>query len=369
MPESLLNDLSDHSFPTSPFDHPNANVWAFERLNHADPSELLDHAPVLPEQSRWRLETGLNKISAYRERFDRPADHYRPLLALVATSNWNEATPFSLCGVQNNGGRRGRAVRSVPCRQWKLCPACSYWQRKRAALAAYLTRFHRTSWFLVTVSYQASFGEGIFDEEAVRLCWKAAQAGLYGLQHAGGIRGAVTRNEMHLEQFLPLTYHPHIHAVVDADQIDQPLLAESVFAYRCPDTGSRVTFPISVKHRRLDSERAFANALSYLGKSLNIALPYLEAWPRAATHNRRLAPKINAEVDEFLESLEAFTADTHQVRYTGTCHPAFRHTLRVPRAERASERDLVAAILTENNLQGWEKGDGEPAMIFPPPPR
>jgi hypothetical protein len=239
--------------------------------------------------------------------------------------------------------------------------------RKRDALAAYLTRFSRTSWFLVTISYQAAFGDGIFDEDAVRLCWQAARAALYECQKAGGIRGAMTRAELHLESFLPTQYFPHIHAVVDADEIDRGALAERVFAFRCPDSGERIILPVSIHHRRLLNDRAFANALSYLGKPLDLVRPYQTAWPLAAATKRRRAPELNAEVNEFLDAYTAFVADAHQVRYSGTLHHRSGRSLRVPKKQRRLQREVVSAILVENNLQEWDEGESDPATIFKPP--
>ena len=109
--------------------------------------------------------------------------------------------------------------------------------------------------------------------------------------------------------------------------------------------------------------------MSFLGKPLDLVKPYREAWPLAAAQNRRRASELNAEVNEFLDAFSAFVADTRQVRYTGTLHHASGHTLRTRPAQRRLERDLVSAILTENNLQAWDEGDDTPATIFPPPTR
>ena len=120
------------------------------------------------------LRTGVHKIEAYPERFARERDDYPSLLALVATSTWCRTREFCLCGLRNARGQ------SQPCHIWNLCPPCSYIQRKRAALDAYLTRFRRTSWRLVTISFQAEFGDGIYDGDEVQLCWQATLVLLQG---------------------------------------------------------------------------------------------------------------------------------------------------------------------------------------------
>ena len=357
-----LNDLSVHHTSSNGARYHRAAAQ-FSRLNHSDPEELLENRWCIPTHRAWRLQTGLRKVEAYPERFGRPRDHYLPTLSIIAMSDWDRARAFCLCGIKNRVGR------SQPCHQWTFCPACSYRKRKRAALDAYLTRFQRTQWFLVTVSYQVTFGDDIFDEDDVRLCWEAAHAALRASEHAGETRGLISRSEMHLEGFLPLRYHPHLHAVVDADCVDRAFLAERVFAYRSPGVRGRIQVPVSIKHHRLGSERAFANALSYVNKSLDIGTPYEQAWPRAAAEGRRLAPELNQEVDNFLDGLAAFTADAHQVRYLGTCHHAHRHTLRVPPAQRRADRDIVSAILVDSNFDQWDEdaGEAEPATLFDPP--
>lgn len=335
----------------------------FARLNHSDPEELLDNRRFIPQEQAWRLQTALNKISALPERFGRPRDQYLPLVSLVATSGWDRATAFCLCGVKNLAGR------SQPCHQWPFCPSCSYWKRKRAALDAYLTRFQRTSWFLVTISYNVLLGDDIMDEEEVRLCWAAAHAALRDLKDAGYIRGAVVRSELHLESFLPLLYLPHGHALVDADDVDRQFLADRVFAYRCPGSDQGVRVPMSIEHRRLGSERAFANALSYVNKPLDLVTPYEQAWPRAVVDGRRLAPELNNQVDTFFDAFKVFTADAHQVRYLGTCHHAHRDTLRVPPKRRRAQQEVISAMLVDANFDQWDAdvAGTEPATVFHPP--
>ena len=277
MPRYPLFDISDDDNDT-----PRATDLArFDRLDHSDLEGLLDNERVLPADTRRFLRTGVHKIEAYPERFDRERDDYPSLLALVAASTWCLAREFSLCGLRNAQGY------SQPCRIWSLCPACSYIQRKRSALDSYLVRFGRTSWRLVTISFQAELGDGIYDEDQVRLCWQAILAAMHRAREEGVIRGAMTRTEMHLEGFLPMRYHPHLHTVVDADSFDRETVAGYVFAYRCPETGDRVTWPVSIHDRPLTNESSFANALSYLGKPLDLVRPYRAAWPVAAENNRR----------------------------------------------------------------------------------
>ena len=357
--ETPLDDLSDSCFSNLSASQP-ASV-SFEQLNHADVTELMENSRVVPADRRYCLRTAMNKIHAYPQRFARDDDNYRQNVALVAASGWDLAKRYSLCGVRNAHGH------SQACRLWNLCPACSYWKRKKPALDAYLTRFKRTSWFLVTIAYQQSFGDGILDDEAVRLCWHAASQALYDLQRAGCLRGTITRSELHLESFLPLLYFPHTHSVVDADEIDCSFLGERVFAYRCPGTGGRIDFPVSIKHRRLDSRRAFANALSYLNKALDLARPYEAAWPKAEANYRQLASSLNQEVDELLDAFSAFVADAHQVRYTGSCHAAAKNTVRIPSARRRAQRNMVNIILMEDSLDEWDEDDLEPARVFDPP--
>ncbi len=358
--QGQVDDISPLQFlPLSPPSR--RHRLSFEALNHSDPDELLAHKRLVPAEHLSLLKAGLNKIDAYRERFAHPDDEYSLNLALVATSNWDLSRRFSLCGIKNHLGR------SQPCSIWNLCPACSFWKRKLTTLTAYLTRFHRTSWFMVTISYNKMFSDGRFDEDEVRLCWQAAAQALYDLQVEGSIRGTMTRSELHLERFLPMQCHPHIHSVVDADEIDRAKLAERVFEYRHRDTGGQITFPVSIKARRLGNEKAFANALSYLGKPLNVAHPYVQAWPEALKENRRLAPELNYQVDEFLDALSIFTAGTRQTRYTGTLHAASRDTLRVRPARRKAERELVWTILTDSVVDDWDDDEPEQAEVFSPP--
>ena len=317
---------------------------------------------LLPPERYLRLRTGLNKIEAYRERFDCPRDHYRENLALIALSGWADATRYCLCAIKNSSSY------SQPCRLPNLCPSCSFRQRKRTSLLAYLAHFHRTTWSFVTISYVVDLGDGILDEETVRVCWRAAVDALRAHQKAGFSRGAMSRLEMHLKRFLPLQYLAHLHAVVDADRIDQPFLAEQVFAYRHPGTGEQITFPVSIRHRPLRSEKGFAHALSYVGKALDLTTAYEAAWPRAEEEGRRLVPALNAEVDGFLDAFSAFTADSHQVRYSGTMHVGSRHSLRVPRKEHAAQKEVVDGLLSDHSLDPWDDDDdAETTNVFQPP--
>jgi hypothetical protein len=358
MHDNILGDLSVQYKSI-----PEHALVLVERLNHSDPEELLRYWPFLPGDARRWIRTGTNKIEAYPETFGREADNYLELLGIVALSTWAHAQKFCLCRVQNRHGA------SQPCHLWNLCPPCSYAQRKRHALAAYLTHFRHTSWYFVTISYQGVLGDGTFDGDDVKLRWLAATQALRRCQEHGYLRGLMTRCELHLESFLPLGYFPHVHSIVDADNIDRGLIASEVFAYRCPETGDQITRPVSVHHRPLSSDRAFAYALSYVNKPLNLVDTYQKAWPLAAKDNRRLAVQLHAEVNEFLDAMSAFTSNFHQVRYAGTMHWRSRDSLRVSPREQKAQRSVVAAILVENSLDSWDEGDDEPATVFQPPDR
>ena len=365
---SPLGDLSvvspkGYAVPTPHQPQHTLRVRSFEHLDHGNPDEAMAYEHLLPRERYLRLRTGLNKIEAYHERFNRPDDQYRETLSLVALSDWADAFRFCLCGVKNASGW------SQPCRLPNLCPSCSYWQRKKTSLLAYLTNFRRTSWYFVTISYVVHLGDGILDEEIVRVCWRAAVDALRAHQDAGFSRGAMSRLEMHLERFLPLQYLAHLHAIVDADRIDQPFLADRVFAYRHPGTAERITFPVSICDRPLRSEKGFVNSLSYVGKAINVATAYRAAWPRAEEDGRRLVPALNEEVDEFLNAFSVFTADTHQVRYTGTMHVGSRDSLRVPRKKHAAQQELVDSTLEDCVLDPCADDDTETTNSFEPPIR
>lgn len=363
---ALLDELSvpsSHGQPTHPSSPPqrDARGWSFEQLDHGDPDEALAHCH-LPLGRFGLLRAGLHKIEAYPERFARPCDHYRETLCLIALSDWDLAPRYCLCAIKNRDGY------SQPCRLPNLCPSCSYWRRKRPTLLSYLSRFRRTSWYFVTISYVVQTGDGISDEGIVRASWEAAALALREHQGASLSRGTMSRLEMHLERFLPLQYLAHLHAIVDADRIDQRFLADRVFAYRHPDTNDRITFPVTIQDKPLRSERSFANTLSYAGKALDMATIYRASWPRAEAERRRLVPSLNQEVDEFLDAFSAFTADAHQVRYGGTMHASSRNSLRVPRAQRAAQQEHVDAILLEGALDPWDDDeDVTTTNIFPPP--
>ena len=102
-----LGDLSvsspeGHIPPSPPPPQPVSRVRSFEHLDHGNPDEAMAYRHLLPPERYLRLRTGLNKIEAYRERFDRPRDHYRENLALIALSGWADATRYCLCAIKNS---------------------------------------------------------------------------------------------------------------------------------------------------------------------------------------------------------------------------------------------------------------------------
>lgn len=291
---------------------------------------LMAHDSFLTDGQLYLLEQINYKVKSHPERFAQPNDHYLENACLIATSDWEDAASFSYCGLY---GRR--------CRKWLLCPFCAYLAKQRA-LEAYFINFAQSSWHHLRASISKDFkAEPPFHEDVVTI-WNTCSHAVRTLRDDGIIGGALTRFELRLS-FLPLEVYPHSHSLLEARDASHEAIRAGIRASLGLLAERYETSP-DVSVIEVSDERHFANVLSYLYKSQDIADPYMAAI-RPGDSDQIFA--LNMEVEDFLSFLDEVRAGRHLVRSIGSMHHASSGSLRVPKGRRRESREEVEAFFME----------------------
>jgi hypothetical protein len=254
-------------------------------FNHADLEELEVYTPLLPESLQQHLNVKRDMIEQHPDWFARANQYHAEMVGLLALSPYTQIRRFLRCG---EAGR--------PCGLVKMCDHCAF-VRKMKLVRGFLTRFHMARFWFLTISFQGYISVLPGIDLALEDYWAAGVNALKQMCKDGIFKGVAWSQEMHLQSLAEPLVEPHVHAIVDADDISIGAIAdlrERVMAYRpslcaqfmAEHLPAQLTRPVTTRTYELKSQIDLANVLEYLVKTINLPQCYLAAWPQAEANNR-----------------------------------------------------------------------------------
>ena len=332
----------------------NERIRDFSRLNRADLKELNRHRALL-SQRQWRhLRSVEEKPDYYPDRFRDPA--YLPQSAILLLSQgWASAERYALCGIGN--GANGAGV----CKLHKFCPYCCWYERSRRQLT-YVPAFENGTWHWLTGSFTGDLAMNTpADAHDWPHYWDAYKAAFVKWVAKKFVRGVFWTEELAVNSLLPTRVLPHVHAIVDADFIDDEdlqALRDTLNAHLRSSLGPEHLEP-NIKAEQVETARSLFSFVGYMIKPFNILTAYERAWPRAYPHNRHLAQQLNNQATDLVLGYSHVTTDRYKINVKGSLDSKAKSFIGIPKDERDDYRGVLAEIKAQANDNYIETGDQE----------
>jgi hypothetical protein len=222
---------------------------------------------------------------------------------------------------------------------------------------AYVPNFNQGNWWHLTLSFEGYLpfsGNGAYD------CvdyWNVCKETMQRLVVERTIRGAYWVEEISVGGFLPLRVKPHVHALVEADEV--PLTNQDMQTWTATHQDSNsepLTLVPSVKAQPIVSERMLLNTVEYLFKPIDLVRPYTTAWSQAVDHeSREGATELNNQASEFVGGFSRITYRRPKMRAKGVLDPRHSRFVGVQKDERNGYREYISTL--RQSYDEWDRVD------------
>ena len=325
--------------PTTPRQE---RIRDFSKLNRSDQGELMRHRSLMTSIQTRHLQSVRDKVEYYPNRY-RSCEYLPQSGILLLSHAWASAERYALCSIPNKGNPGGF------CRLHRFCPYCCWYERQKFQLT-YVPAFHNGTWHFLTGSFRGELTMA-FNSDAFTWVdyWDAYKLALENWVRTGVVRGVFWCEELAVNSFLPAKVLPHVHALVDADEITagqvQELL-EAVSAYLQKTVEDEPLQP-NVRIAAVESDRSLLDHVGYMVKPLNTVKAYEQAWPAASFHNRHLAQQLNSQATDVVVGYSHVTTRRKKVNAKGSLDWRTKGFIGITKAEHRFYRDEVAALQAE----------------------
>ena len=322
-------------------------VKAFSQLNRSDLNELERHWGLLGGNQQRRIRAVMRKPELYSKRFGQP--EYLPQSAILLLSEgWPSAERYACCGIRNRGNPSGH------CRLHKYCPACC-WREKQTRQLMYVPAFDNGTWFWMTGSFNGDLAVNsatvATDSEQWTRYWDCYKAALENWVAARRVRGVFWTEELHVGSLLPMRALPHVHCILEADDIGEEEVQElkaSLHRLLLAALGPDYLEP-NLKLSPIHTSRGLLDRIGYMVKPLNILRAYEREWAEACSRNRRLAQKLNNNVTEMVMAYANVTNDRRKLNAKGNLDSKTKSYIGIPRKQLGDYRGELTQIRAERH--------------------
>jgi hypothetical protein len=301
-------------------------------LNRSDLIELLANHAALDRNTTRQLQLVQQKPQYFPQRFRDP-EAYFAQSGILLCSHWVSSERYAHCCRRNHKNRSGT------CKLHQFCPYCSY-LKGQALLREFLPSFEKTNWHHVTLGYD---GEIAFQRQnhGAQHYWEAGIAALKTVLEQKLIRGYYATMELKVNSFGPTYVLPHVHAIVDSDQINEGML-EEMLATMGTHTG--LELPPNIRSDTINNDYGFSKRLRYLFKPIDLVAAYCRGWRRIEEQMRAAAPAYNSQVSDFVGLYQSFTYRRKKMSYAGSMNSQFSGYIGTPESERDGYEEYIRAV-------------------------
>jgi len=312
----------------------------FSSLNRSDLNELFQHQHLLTAQQKTMLESVRKKQQLYPKRY-RDEDYLRHSALLLLSLGGRSAVRYSLCGVRNSANPSGI------CRLHKFCPYCSFLEKQKA-LAKYVPAYESGIWFSIHGSFTGDLTmNSTTDYYDLLEYWDAYKLALRQLVKDKSIRGVFWTEELAVNQMLPVHVLPHIHAIVEADNMDEETITKlknMVSANLKNRLGPDCLAP-NIKIKNLNSPRKLLSHVQYQIKPMKVAKAYDLAWTRASLNNRAQAVLLNSQLTDLVSGYSLVTNRRFKINSAGNLASKAKPYIGTRKKEIKAAKECVREVL------------------------
>jgi hypothetical protein len=264
-----------------------AHAITSSEINYSDLSDVVANRNNLNDSQQFLFRQVYYHVKRKNSLFK--TEYYDNAL-LVVGAEPVFAKKLCCCGMSNPKNKGGY------CNKRHFCPRCSqykgYWH-----LEKYKNCLHKGNLYFVTFSYEG--GLKTADQSSIaqaHLNLDAIQNAIHQAYRNKSIKGGLVSEEIAVLQLCPNIVQPHAHAIIDADDINEGLVAEfenSIISFTNSD-GDRVTAKPSIRLNKIKNQNEYESQLRYLFKPIDLKTSYTLAWDQKYTEDRKLMWQVNS---------------------------------------------------------------------------
>ena len=218
----------------------------FSELNRSDSTEIKSYSYNLSYTNNCQIASIRKKIELYPGRYNDPI-YLSQSQMLLLSPGWANAQRYSCCSMRSSINPSGT------CRLHRYCPYCCYLKARDVQLQ-FVPVFGDSNWHFLTGSFRGSL-----DMPDSNSCydwlqyWDAYKSALTKLTDDETIRGFYMVEELAVNRILQPSMLPHIHAIIDADELSESTLDEvgirlSILSLKCSFTTSTLLMEYTGQH-------------------------------------------------------------------------------------------------------------------------
>lgn len=282
---------------TDPDPHAGYRTEHLSKLNRADFEEVMRHRKLIGYTERSYLNKVRDKLEIYPKRFPDREAYLAQSGILVLSPGWSSAQKYSNCGIRSPINKAGI------CNLHKFCSYCAYLRGQKNKLT-YGPAFDSGTWRSITGSFS---GDLLFDGSAASShswlhYWDAYKAGFSRWFDENTVRGVAWTEELAVNSLYPTRVNPHVHAIVDADEItDEDVERLSRFVGKYLDQAIDADhLEADVKVEPVSTARNLVGHLGYMFKPLKLVRPYETAFARACQYDRAGVQQLNSATTDLV---------------------------------------------------------------------
>ena len=307
-------------------------------LNRLDLLEINTYPQFLTDEQSRLIRTATRKAELKPSSFGREGDHYLEHMAALALCNYPKANRLTFCRVPVGGRIR-------VCKRVHYCPACNY-VRQQDALRTFVPAYSRGTWFFLTLSFTGRIcPTGCIHDIAAY--WQACVDALRSAVDEKLVRGAFWVKELAVLTFLPTTVLPHIHALVEGENVCdgavEQLKSWVTASLANAELGAPALAP-NIHVTALNTQRRMANKLGYMFKTTELRKAYLATWEHVQAHGRSAAIRLNSDLVDLLLGHDEVIGSLSRTGAKGNLYPS-DNFLGIKKARRMDFFDYVQEVL------------------------
>jgi len=311
-------------------------------LNRCDLDEIKRYGHLLSGTSRKQLQSIRRKIELYPQRYQDPI-YLRQSQMLILSPGWASASRYSCCSIRSTVNPSGA------CRLHRFCPYCSYLFGRQVQLSL-VPAFDDANWFFLTGSFMGSLN---MPDSSSAYAWPEYW-GLYRdtlthLVDIDCIRGFYLTEELAANNLLEVSVLPHIHALIDSDELKAETVVEAFATATAARKGNQGPWlKPGVEVVPVNSQRNLMSRIKYMFKPINLVKAYERDWFEHCSTDRKHARRLNSNATDVVLGYSQVNLRRNKMAAKGTLNGKCKQYIGKRKQEAQRYSTLLANLQKES---------------------
>lgn len=208
------------------------------------------------------------------------------------------------------------------------------------------------NWFFMTGSYKGSLGMNSSTEAYIWLdYWTLYKESLEVMMSEKLIRGFHVVEELAVNNILEVSVLPHVHAVIDADEVDAEMVLEAVESVKT-SSGDKYALMLAsdVVVDPITSQESLMDRLRYIYKPINLVTAYERDWREHCGSDADQARKLNNHATDLVLGYSHINYRHAKMHSKGTLDSKSKNHIGIPASNRPQYKPQLRKLQAEHAL-------------------